>query len=55
MNKEWIPVCTGMTKRKNHLVMATSLIDYTSFSVSYILSEIEIFRFAQNDISRSAK
>jgi hypothetical protein len=26
----------------------------TSFSVSYILSEIEIFRFAQNDISRSA-
>jgi hypothetical protein len=25
-----------------------------SFLVSYILSEIEIFRFAQNDISRSA-
>jgi len=29
-------------------------INYTSFSVSYILSKIEILRFAQNDISRSA-
>jgi hypothetical protein len=25
-------------------------INVTSFSVSYVLSEIEIFRFAQNDI-----